>query len=491
MNWRQGREGTTQITTLRKPDVFLPEDLRETLQLMLEHCTPVDKEDDTEHHKPARAKTLEPVDAEDDKDFTVEENRNAVASMKKKKAPEEDGITGEVFKNAFDIFPKYITALYNGRLRKGVFPKRWKVTKPIPIVKPGKENIDDVSKCRPISLPNTGGKVLEKLFINRINHHVFSHDIMNKNQYGFTLQRSTTDAAMAAKEFVEEGLAAEEIIVLISLDVKGTFDAAWWPSILNGLKAYNCPKNLYNLPNSYFSQRTVGISSNNINIQRTVTKGLPQGSCYGPGYWNILYNSLLNIQFTKNSKAVAFADDLILAIRKETIRAAENISNIETSKITAWSRNNTINFNEDKSRFMIISRRKIKENKEIKVYLNNKPLQHVSKMMHLGIVIDNKFKFSKHITYAAERSSKLIHSISKSAKLTWGLNHNALQTINKGAVLPLLLYGAPVWAKAMRFEYNRIKYVRVQRIMNIKIAKSFRTTSSEALYSSWNDHDHY
>ena len=72
-----------------------------------------------------------------------------------------------------------------------------------------------------------------------------------------------------------------------------------------------------------------------------------------------------------------------------------------------------------------------------------------------------------------------------------GLNHKALQTIYKGAVLPLLLYGAPVWAEAMRFEYNRIKYVRVQRIMNIKTSKVFRTASSEALCSSWNDPDHH
>jgi formyltetrahydrofolate synthetase len=91
----------------------------------------------------------------------------------------------------------------------------------------------------------------------------------------------------------------------------------------------------------------------------------PKGSCCGPGYWNILYNSLLNIQFTKSSIAVAFADDLILPIRNENIRAAENISNIEMSKITAWSRNNKINFNEDKSKVMIISRRKRKENKEL------------------------------------------------------------------------------------------------------------------------------
>jgi hypothetical protein len=33
----------------------------------------------------------------------------------------------------------------------------------------------------------------------------------------------------------------------------------------------------------------------------------------------------------------------------------------------------------------------------------------------------------------------------------------------------------------MRFEYNRLKYIRVQRLINIKIAKAFRTTSSEAL----------
>ena len=94
-------------------------------------------------------------------------------------------------------------------------------------------------------------------------------------------------------------------------------------------------------------------------------------------------------------------------------------------------------------------------------------------MKYLGIVIDSQFKFSKHLSYAAERSRKLIHSLSKSAKLTWGLHHETLQTIYKGAILPPLLYGAPVWAQAMRFEYNRLKHIRVQRLMNIKIAKEF------------------
>jgi len=32
----------------------------------------------------------------------------------------------------------------------------------------------------------------------------------------------------------------------------------------------------------------------------------------------------------------------------------------------------------------------------------------------------------------------------------------------------------------MKFEYNRLKYIRVRKLMNIKIAKAFRTLSYEA-----------
>ena len=72
-------------------------------------------------------------------------------------------------------------------------------------------------------------------------------------------------------------------------------------------------------------------------------------------------------------------------------------------------------------------------------------------------------------------------SLSKAAKLNWGLNPKALKTIYLGGILPLLLYGAPVWCKAMTLENCKAKLTRVQRIINIKIAKAYRTVSNEAL----------
>ena len=46
---------------------------------------------------------------------------------------------------------------------------------------------------------------------------------------------------------------------------------------------------------------------------------------------------------------------------------------------------------------------------------------------------------------------------------------------------PLLMYGAPVWKDAMKYDHNRKKYMRTQRMINIRIAKAFCTTSNETL----------
>jgi hypothetical protein len=43
------------------------------------------------------------------------------------------------------------------------------------------------------------------------------------------------------------------------------------------------------------------------------------------------------------------------------------------------------------------------------------------------------------------------------------------------------MYGAPVWIEALEKECNETIYNRVQRLINIKTAKAFRTTSNEAL----------
>ena len=101
-------------------------------------------------------------------------------------------------------------------------------------------------------------------------------------------------------------------------------------------------------------------------------------------------------------------------------------------------------------------------------------------MKYLGIILDHKFRFNEHKIHCRELR-KTNPQLIKRAKMTWGIKHAAMATIYKGAILPLLTYGAPVWIEAMNHEHNRRKYIRVQRLINISMAKAYRTTSSEAL----------
>ena len=156
---------------------------------------------------------------------------------------------------------------------------------------------------------------------------------MSKNQYGFTPQTSTVDAVMALKYFVLDSLNDGQYVALISLDVKGAFDAAWWPSILTSLKTLKCPRNLYNLCVSYFNERSATLILNCSMEQRKISKGCPQGSASGPGFLNFQYNSLLNLEYKKNTKVIAYADDLMILTKGKTQVEVENYANIETQML--------------------------------------------------------------------------------------------------------------------------------------------------------------
>jgi len=114
------------------------------------------------------------------------------------------------------------------------------------------------------------------------------------------------------------------------------------------------------------------MSTNSVSIEGRVTKGCPQGSRCGPGFWNLLYSPLLKMELTRHSKVIAYADDVIILTKGESIVEAENCMNLDLRKISEWADNNELKFNENKSKVILMSRRKRKEKKEIEIYLNNK-----------------------------------------------------------------------------------------------------------------------
>ena len=53
----------------------------------------------------------------------------------------------------------------------------------------------------------------------------------------------------------------------------------------------------------------------------------------------------------------------------------ENYANIETQKVAKWAGNNKLRFNDQKSKVMIVTKKKPKDRRDIEISLSNKKLQ--------------------------------------------------------------------------------------------------------------------
>ena len=97
------------------------------------------------------------------------------------------------------------------------------------------------------------------------------------------------------------------------------------------------------------------------------------------------------------TKVVAYADDLLIATRGDSVRTVENYANVELSKIEGLSRRNEITLNDKKDKVMLVTRRKRKKDKDITLYLHSKLVKQVRQLKYIGLILDQKFKFQEHI----------------------------------------------------------------------------------------------
>ena len=80
---------------------------------------------------------------------------------------------------------------------------------------------------------------------------------------------------------------------------------------------------------------------------------------------------------------------MILVIGSNQVEV-ENYANIETQKVANWARNNRMSFNDQKSKVMTITKKKPKNRRDTKSFLNNKKLQQADTIKYLGITTDRR-----------------------------------------------------------------------------------------------------
>ena len=159
---------------------------------------------------------------------------------------------------------------------------------------------------------------------------------------------------------------------------------------------------------SYLKRRRQGVKTGDTeSVFQILLLGILQDSILGPILFNIFINDL--ILFIKDVELVNVADDnKMYAVRNSVEELIKVLEKESKSAVDCFKMNMMVN--PDKFQAMIMGCDK-KENKH-DLYINNSIISSVDSVTLLGIEMNNKLNFEKHVSAICKKASRQLNAIS-------------------------------------------------------------------------------
>ena len=410
---------------------------------------------------------------------TLMELRSAFDGLKVTNSPGIDGFSAAWLNLSFDLLSGHLISLFNCCITTSYFPSNWRIANVVILPKQNKPSYDATSSFRPISILCSMSKLFERVIHSRLKVEEAKSGWFSAGQHGFRAGRSTESAASDLVGLIENNMKKRLFTSCAFLDIKSAFDSAWQPAILNRLLRKGCPLYLVKLLRSYLNDRKANLSGLGSEISVKTEIGCPQGSVLSPFLWNVLVDEVLEIAYPFPHKIIAYADDLVLcAYDRDPSVATKNLQTMCDTTIL-WGSSVKLGFNASKTVFIIFTRCK-QVLPDLYLCINQSPIPRTNKCTYLGLIIDERLSWKEHVTNKVYSSKRLMFTVRKCCRLTWGLTRKSLTTMYKVIFLPKILYGCSIWGGATRFKWCIKLLHSAQRPLVLAICRTFRTTSTIA-----------
>lgn len=143
----------------------------------------------------------------------------------KSSTPGQDEISNAVLKKAWPALSPHISALYKHCAATGWHLTPFWQALLVALPKPGKKDYSSPHLYRLIALLSTLGKGLEHLIAWRLAWTAIKHKVLHPQQFGALPCHSATNLATALVHDIEESWARGLSASILTLDLKGAFDA--------------------------------------------------------------------------------------------------------------------------------------------------------------------------------------------------------------------------------------------------------------------------
>lgn len=396
-----------------------------------------------EEEEEEKEKTEEQDEIRNEDELNIEEVIEQVKKLKTKKAPGEDSLENEFWKNMPSSIGNAFWKMIEKLWKEGGIPEQWKVGVISTIYKKGDKK--EVKNYRGVTLMDTAYKVYASVLNERLINEI--DEKLEENQFGFRRKRGVMDAIYVLNHIVDRELGNKGKIFACFADLKEAFDRVDRGKLRECLKKLGVSERLRTrIMETYKETINVVKVGKEVSKEFWTTRGVRQGCPMSPTLYNAFMNDLEEemrngreggvMVGNKKIWTITYADDIVLLAYgeqelksmlkrfKKYLKKKEMLLSTEKTKILV--------FENGKGR-----KREWKWEEEI--------LEEVKEMKYLGYIMQKNGGAVKQIE---ERRRRAIVAM----KSTWSIGERIFKDNYKrrikmfGALVESVgLFGAEIW----------------------------------------------
>ena len=412
------------------------------------------------------AVSKEPYDVELDTP-TRAEILKAIKTLKNHKAPGEDGLPPEVYKQCPEVTAEQLHGILEEVWRTNSFPKDWKTSVILPFYKKG-----DKTECknyRGISLIDIAVKIFGIILLNRFKGA--REERTRENQAGFRPGRGCTDNIFVFRLIIQQFERYNLPLILMFLDFIAAFDSVTRQKLWKILENDGMPLKFVELMKAYYDASVSRVRVYGEETEEFLVEfGVKQGCILSPTLFNycvdwVLENALSSypgVQIGQNLSLtdLDYADDV--GLLSDPVEAQNMLDNV-----VAWADLIGLKVSTEKTKFMAINH----DTGPFTLTVNQVQLEKVNCFTYLGSQICIDGSSDADIQQRIQKAQTVFASLRKPL---WNRREVSVRTkvrIYMALVRTVLLYGCETWSVKLQHE-NTLKvfeHTCLRRILRIQL----------------------
>lgn len=225
-----------------------------------------------------------------DEEININEIKSSIAKLKDNKAPGNDGLTAEFFKEFIDLTSEFLLAVYKEAFEKGFLPVSMTQGLISLIPKTNKDCLF-LDNWRPITLINNDAKVLAHVFAQRLKKCL--HEIIDECQSGFMKHRHISNNIRLVLDLIDYKDLLEDSPMICFIDYYKAFDTVDHGFLLTLLNFFGFGSKFIHAIHVMYTNCNSSIKlANGTSGRFSISRGIKQGDPAAPYLFLVIMQAL-------------------------------------------------------------------------------------------------------------------------------------------------------------------------------------------------------